>query len=111
MSDINFTNSLGLTTSFSNNDLDLILTELGVQNSSYASGQNQITFIMLGAGNLLLMDLNPVFIKRLFELFSFSLSNLFPFQLKLTNNNSSATFSINDALVSVGCSGTTPITS
>ena len=111
MSNINFTNSLGLITSFTHNDLDLILTDLGVQNASYAAGQNQITFIMLGAGNLLLMDLNPVFNKRLFELFSFSLSNLFPFQLKLTNNNSSATFSINDALVSVGYSGTTPITS
>ena len=71
MSNINFTNSLGLTTSFTHNDLDLILTELGVQNSSYAAGQNQITFIMLGAGNLLIMDLNPVFNKRLFELFIF----------------------------------------
>jgi hypothetical protein len=111
MSNINFTNSLGLTTSFTHNDLDLILTELGVQNSSYASGQNQITFIMIGAGNLLLMDLNPVFNKRLFELYAFSLSNLFPFQLKLTNNNTSITASINEALVSVGYAGSTPITS
>ena len=44
MTTINFTNSLGLTTSYTNNDLDLILTELGVQNASYAAGQNQITF-------------------------------------------------------------------
>ena len=49
MSNINFTNSLGLTTSFTHNDLDLILTELGVQNASYAAGQNQVTFIMLGS--------------------------------------------------------------
>jgi hypothetical protein len=111
MSNISFTNSIGLTTSFTHNDLDLILTELGVQNASYAQGQNQITFIMLGSGNLLLIDLNPVFNKRLFELYSFSLSNLFPFQLKLTNNNSSLTSSINDALVSIGYAGTTPITS
>jgi hypothetical protein len=112
MTNINFTNSLGLTTSFTNNDLDLILTELTAPNSSYASGQNQIMFIMLGAGYLLIVDLNTVFNRRLFELYSFSNSNLYPFQLKLTsNNNNATTASINEALVSVGYAGTTPISS
>ena len=111
MTTINFTNSLGLTTSYTNNDLDLILTELTAQSSSYAAGQNNIAFIMLGAGYLLLVDLNTNFNRRLFELYSFSASNLFPFQLKLTNNSTSNTASINDALVAVGYAGTTPIAS
>jgi hypothetical protein len=110
MTTINFTNSLGLTTSYTNNDLDLILTELTAQRASYASGQNNIAFIMLGAGYLLLVDLNTNFNRRLFELYSFSASNLFPFQLKLTNSTST-TASINDALVAVGYAGTTPIAS
>jgi len=111
MTTINFTNSLGLTTAFTNHDLDLILTELNTHDSSFASGENQIGFIMLNVGYLLLVDLNTHFSRRLFEMFSFSASNLYPFQLKLTNNNSAATFSINEALVSVGYSGSTPINS
>ena len=111
MTTINFTNSLGYTTSFTNNDLDLILTELTSQNSSYASGQNQIAFVMLGAGYLLLMDLNPIYNKKMFELYSFSASNLYPFQLKLTHDNNATTVSINDALIAVGYAGTTPIAS
>ena len=43
--------------------------------------------------------------------YSFYSSNLFPFRLKLTNNSTSTTASINDALVAVGYAGTTPIAS
>ena len=107
----NFTHSLGLTTAFTNHDLDLILTELNTHDSSFAAGENQICYIMLNPGYLLLMDLNTNFNRRLFEMYSFTGSNLYPFQLKLTNNNSAATFSINEALVSVGYSGTVPISS
>ena len=57
------------------------------------------------------MDLKTNFNRRLFEMFSFSASNLYPFHLKLTNNNSAATFSINEAFVSVGYSCTVPINS
>ena len=71
MTNINFTNSLGLTTSYTNNDLDLILTDLTAQSTSYASGPNNITFIMLGAGYLLLVDMNTNFNRRLFECFFF----------------------------------------
>ncbi len=89
----------------------MILTELNTHDSSFAAGENQICYIMLNPGYLLLMDLNTKFNRRLFEMYSFSGSNLHPFQLKLTNNNSAATFSINEALVSVGYSGTVPISS
>ena len=56
MTTINFTNSLGLTTAFTNHDLDLILTELNTHDSSFAAGDNQICYIMLNPGYLLLMD-------------------------------------------------------
>ena len=102
MTTINFTNSLGLTKAYTNNDLDLILSNLTIHDSVYATGENQMGFIMLSAGYLLLIELNTNFNRRLFEMFSFTASNLYPFQLKLTNNNSSATFSIHEALVSVG---------
>ena len=111
MTTINFTNSLGLTTAFTNHDLDLILTELTTHDSSFAAGENQVCYIMLKPGYLWLMDLNTNFNRRLLEMYSFTGSNLYPFQLKLTVNNSAATFSINEALVSVGYSGTVPISS
>ena len=60
MTTINFTNSLGLTTAFTNHDLDLILTELNTHDSSFAAGENQICYIMLNPGYLLLMDLNTI---------------------------------------------------
>ena len=60
MTTINFTNSLGLTTAFTNHDLDLILTELNTHDSSFAAGENQICYIMLNPGHVLLIDLNTI---------------------------------------------------
>ena len=68
MTTINFTNSLGLTTAFANQDLDLILTELTTHDSSFAAGENQICYKKLNPGYSLIMDLNTNFNRRLIEM-------------------------------------------
>jgi len=111
MTTINFTNSKGLTIQYTNNDLDLILTELTTHNTYYTSGNNDIIYIMLGSGYLLIIDSSSTVNRKLLQSYSFSASSLYPFQLKLTNNNTAAVLSIHEALITCGYNGITPITS
>ena len=111
MSTINFTTSTGLTINFTNNDLDMVLTMLATSDTYYSVGKNNLNYIMLGNGYLLIIDISTSTNRKLFESFHFSASNLFPFQLKLTNNSTASVLSINDALVASGYSGVTPINS
>ena len=111
MSTINFTNSSGLALQFTNHDLDLVLTELTTGNTYYSVGNNDLVYIMLGNGYLLVMDVSYTINRKLFECYHFSASNLYPFQLKLTNDSTSSVMSINDALIASGYSGVTPISS
>ena len=111
MSTINFTNSSGLALQFPNHDLDLVLTELTTGNTYYSVGNNDLVYIMLGSGYLLVMDISNTINRKLFESYHFSSSNLYPFQIKLTHDSTSAVMSINDALIASGYSGVTPVSS
>lgn len=111
MSNINFTNYNNLTRQFTTTELDNILTDLNSKNSYYQSGQDNLIFIRLTEGYLLLIDLNSNTNRKLFELFSFNHAVDNPFQLKLIQNNSSNEFTIDQALLSVGYIGIIPIES
>ena len=86
MTTVNFTNSSGLALQFTNHDLDLVLTELTTGNTYYSVGNNDLVYIMLGNGYLLVMDISNTINRKLFECYHFSASNLYPFQLKLTHD-------------------------
>ena len=111
MTTINFTNSTGLTFHFTNNDLDLVLTELTSSDTYYSVGKNNLNYVMLGRGYLLVVDISNTTNRKLFESFHFSASNLFPFQLKLTSTSTATVSSINDALITAGYRRVVPITS
>ena len=81
-----FTSSASLTIQFTNNDLDLILTDLTAHETYFTCGNNEVVYIMLSPGNLLVVDTSSLTNRKLLESFSFGASVLFPFQLKLTNN-------------------------
>ena len=53
---INFTNSEGLVRSFNDLELDRILTDLNASNSYFTSSYNDLIFIRLSDGYLLLYD-------------------------------------------------------
>ena len=105
MTTVNFTNSSGLALQFTNHDLDLVLTELTTGNTYYSVGNNDLVYIMLGNGYLLVMDISNTINRKLFECYHFSTSNLYPFQIKLTNDSTSSVMSINDALIASGYNG------
>ena len=110
MSTINFTNSLGVTITFTETELISILTNLSSSNAYFTSGLNEILFIRISQGKLLLIDLNDNINRKLFEIYSFHYSVGNVFHLKLVHNDNALELNINDALISVGFSGTTPIT-
>ena len=74
MSTTNLTNSSGLTIQFTNNDLDLIPTDLTAHETYFTCGNNELVYIMV--------DTSSLTNRKLFESFSFGASVLFPFQLK-----------------------------
>ena len=53
---INFTNSEGLVRSFNDLELDRILTDLNASNAYFTSSYNDLIFIRLSDGYLLLYD-------------------------------------------------------
>ena len=58
-----------------------------------------------------MVDLNVNINRKLFELFTFQYDIGNPFYLKLVHKTSAIDFAIDNALISVGYSGTTPIAS
>ena len=111
MSLVDFTNSLNYTRSFTEIELNAILTTLNASNTYYTNGLNNLVFIRISLGNLVLLDLNFNINRRLFELFSFQYALGNPFNLKLIHNNTAVENTIDGALLSVGYSGTIPILS
>ena len=110
MTTISFANSLGVTTNFTEIELISILGNLNSSNAYFTSGLNEIVFVRISQGKLLLIDLNDNINRKLFEIYSFHYSVSNVFHLKLVHNDNALELNINDALISVGFSGTTPIT-
>jgi hypothetical protein len=108
---INFTNSEGLVRSFNDLELDRILTDLNASNSYFTSSYNDLIFIRLADGYLLLYDKKPNSNRRLFEMFSFGFAADNPHNLKLTQNNSATEWTLDQALLSVGYPGAIPVAS
>ena len=108
---ITFTNSLGNTISLTEIELTSILTNLNAANTYYANASDNLVYVRISQGNLLLVDLNTNINRKLFELFSFQFDISNPFYLKLVHNTSAIDMTIDAALISVGFSGTTPIAS
>ena len=67
MSPINFTNSSGLTIQFTNNELDSILTDLTAHDTYFTCGNNELVYIILSPGNLLVVDTSSLTNRKLFE--------------------------------------------
>ena len=108
---INFANSEGLVRSFTDLELDRILTDLNASNSYFTSSYNDLIFIRLADGYLLLYDKKPNSNKRLFEMFSFGFATDNPHSLKLVQNNSATEWTLDQALLSVGYPGAVPVAS
>ena len=111
MSNITFQNSEGLVRSFTDLELDRILTDLNAANAYFTSSTNDLLFIRLADGYLLLFDRKPNTNRRLFEMFSFGFAADNPHQLKLVQNNSATEWTLDQALLSVGYAGIVPVQS
>ena len=55
---ISFTNSLNYTRSFTTSELTSISSKLNSTNTYYTNGLNELLYIRVKEGNLLLLDLN-----------------------------------------------------
>ena len=106
---ISFTNSVGYTRSFSTNELTIVITNLNATNSYYTNGLNDLLYVRVKEGNLLLFDLTDNINRRIFESFTIGYDTTNPFNLKFTHNSTAIEYTIDNALISVGFSGTTPI--
>ena len=108
---VKFRNSQNLNKVFIYTELDQILTALNSSNQYYQSGSDDIAFIRISFNHLLIIDLNFMFNRMLFENYSFQyrLENIF--NLKLINNNLATETSLNEALIRIGYSGNVPIPS
>ena len=106
---ISFTNSVGYTRSFSTNELTIVITNLNATNSYYANGLNDLLYVRVKEGNLLLFDLTNNINRKVFESFTIGYDASNPFNLKFTHNSTAIEYTVDNALMSVGFSGTTPI--
>ena len=66
-------------------------------------------YIRISLGTLLLVDLNDNVNRTLFELYSIQYSVGNTFHLKLIHNDTAIENTFDDALISVGYAGTTPV--
>ena len=108
MATISFTNSLNYTRTFTETELISLLSTLNGSNNYFTNGLNALVYIRISTGSLLLVDLNSNINRQLFEIYSFQYSVTNQFNLKLVHYGNALEFNINDALLSVGYSGTTP---
>ena len=106
MATISFTNSLNYTRAFTETELISILTNLNGSSNYFANGLNELVYISIATGSLFLVDLNSHINMQLFEIYYFHLSVTNQFNLKLVHNDTALELNINDALLSVGYSGT-----
>ena len=106
---ISFTNSVGYTRSFSTNELTIVIINLNATNSYYTNGLNDLLYVRVKEGNLLLFDLTDNINRKVFESFSIGYDASNPFNLKFTHNSTAIEYTVDNALMSVGFSGTTPI--
>ena len=106
---ISFTNSVGYTRSFSTNELTIVITNLNAINSDYTNGLNDLLYVRVKEGNLLLFDLTDNINRKIFECFTIGYDTTNPFNLKFTHNSTATEYTVDNALISVGFSGTTPI--
>ena len=106
-----FRNSQNFNKVFTYTELDQILTDLNSYNQYYQSGSDDIAFIRISFNHLLIIDLNFMFNRMLFENYSFQYSIENIFNLKLINNNLATETSLDEALISIGYSGNVPISS
>ena len=106
---ISFTNSVGYIRSFSTNELTIVITNLNATNSYYANGLNDLLYVRVKEGNLLLFDLSDNINRKVFESFSIGYDASNPFSLKFTHNSTAIEYTVDNALISVGFSGATPI--
>ena len=83
MTTISFTNSLGVTITFTETELISILANLNSSNAYFTSGQNELIFISISQGKLLLVSLNDNINRKLFEIYSFQYSVSNAFNLKM----------------------------
>ena len=107
---INFTNSQGETINITHTELNIISTNLEANNMYFVYRDNYLVYVRVTSGMLLLMDLYPNINRRLFETYTVGYNVLNPFFLKFTHNITAIESNIDDAFISVGYSGTTPIT-
>ena len=106
---ISFTNSVGYTRSFSTNELTIVITNLNATNSYYTNGLNDLLYVRVKEGNLFLFDLTDNINRKVFESFTIGYDTTNPFSLKFTHNSTAIEYTVDNALISVGFSGTTPI--
>ena len=67
MTTVSFANSLGVTTNFREIELISSLGNLNYSNAYFTSGLNELVFIRISQGKLLLIDLNGNINRKLFE--------------------------------------------
>ena len=109
MTTIHFTNSLGYTRSFTDGELISILNNLNSTNTYFSNGSNDIVYIRISLGKFVLVDLNDNINRKLFELYSIQYSVGNTFHLKFVHNDNALEYTFDDALISVGYSGPTPV--
>ena len=102
MTTIDFTNSLNYTRSFTEGELISILNNLNSTNTYFSNGLNEIVYIRISLGKLLLVDLNDNISRKLFELYSIQYSVGNNFNIKFVHNDNAIESNIDDALISVG---------
>ena len=84
---ISFTNSVGYTRSFSTNELTIVITNLNATNSYYTNGLNDLLYVRVKEGYLLLFDLTDNINRKIFESFTIGYDATNPFGLKFTHNS------------------------
>jgi len=108
---IQFKNSGNYTRVFTYVELDYILLDLNAYNQYYQSSNDDTVFIRISQSQLLIVDLEYSFNRKLFDNYSFQYSIENPVNVKLINNNSASEQTINDALTSIGYPYDIPILS
>ena len=108
---ITFTNSQNYSITVTHIELNSILVKLNSTNTYYVNSTNNLIYIRLSAGNLLLVDLHANINRKLFELYNFQYDVSNTFNMKLVNNNNATENTIDQALLSVGFNGSVPISS
>ena len=110
---IQFRTSQNIIKLFTQTELDQMLLTLNAYNQYYQSGNDDLVFIRVSMSELLIIDLDFLFNKRLFENYSFqsSVENVFGLRLIGINNVTASELSVNDALLTIGYGGPLPISS